>query len=70
MKENTSHKDGASGSKHMSADQKRIVFEFLLQNYKNMKVKKGFKTIVANKFYISTRTIIRIRILYKQNIAN
>ena len=71
MEENTtSNEDGAATYKHMSADQKRIVFEFLLQNSRNMEVKKGFKKIAANKFSISARTIKRIWLLGKQNIAN
>lgn len=55
--------------KHITSEEKRIIFEYLLQNSKNMKVKKGFKTLAASKFSISTRSIARIWSTGKQNIA-
>lgn len=54
----------------MTTEEKRIVFEYMLENSTNMKVKKGFKTIAAAKFSTSTRTITRIWALGKQHISN
>ena len=55
--------------KHITSEEKRIIFNFLLQNSKDMKVKKGLKTLAASKFFVSTRSVARIWSTGKQNIA-
>lgn len=56
--------------KHMTSDKRRIIFDYLLRNSKNMVVNKGFKMVAAYKFSVSTRTIVRIWAHGKKNMEN
>ncbi|KAK1388092.1 hypothetical protein POM88_016270 [Heracleum sosnowskyi] len=56
--------------KHMTPSTRRLIFDYLLCNSKHMVVNKGFKTIVAHKFSVSSQSITRIWAHGKKHMEN
>ncbi|KAK1378284.1 hypothetical protein POM88_025028 [Heracleum sosnowskyi] len=71
--DDSSHRDDTTSAKrsgkHMSYNKKRIIFQFLLEKSKDLKLRRGSILLDSTNFSVPTRTISRIWSVGKKKSA-